>query len=100
MVRYAALLALVCWLGALMRGAIAIPASAYLTPLVCGGALLLLLVVLKFMGPPPRSFLPRIGIVAVMLGFAVYDRYATSAVAPAVQLALGCVLLGWYAAEP
>ncbi len=100
MVRYAALLALVCWMGALMREPAWTAASAHLTPLACGAALFVLLLVLKFVGPPPRSFFPRVGIVAAMLALAVYDRYATSAIVPAVQLALGGLLLGWYAIEP
>jgi hypothetical protein len=99
-VRYAALLALVFWVGVTFRETAWITASGYVTPLVCGGVLIASLLVLKFVGPPPYSFFPRIAIVATMLALAVYDLRAPSNAISAVELALGCVLLGWYAREP
>ncbi|MGB7218403.1 MAG: DUF4149 domain-containing protein [Vicinamibacterales bacterium] len=38
----------------------------------CGGLMLACLLVLKFVGPPPRTFVPRLAIVAAMLALEVY----------------------------
>ena len=38
----------------------------------CGAVMILCLVIMKFMGPPPRAFALRVAIVAVMLALAAY----------------------------
>ncbi len=99
-VRYVALLALVVWVGGMfVLGLLVAPATFgvlqasdpqsgrvlagaafgemlrrfHLLAYVCGGVILLALLVMKFAGPPPHAFLPRIAIVAVMLVIAVYS---------------------------
>jgi hypothetical protein len=99
-VRYAALLTLVIWICVLLRDTDWIHGNPHVTALACGGVLIASLLVLKFVGPPPRSFFLRAAIVGVMLALAgARWRVAWSAV-PAIELALGCILLGWYAREP
>jgi hypothetical protein len=97
-VRYAALLALVVWLTALAGGAAAL-GPAHGVSFVCGALVLMLLFVQKFVGPPPHGFVPRAAITAVMLALAVYDLRLRSAIVPWMDIALGLVLLGWYARE-
>jgi hypothetical protein len=64
----------------------------------CGAVIFLCLLVLKFVGPPPRDFFPRIGLVAVMLLVAVSSGTPTRA-SLLIDIALGCVLLSWYVRE-
>jgi hypothetical protein len=97
-VRYAALIALVVWLCVLLRHLSWVRADTNLT-LACGAALIMLLLVLKFVGPPPASFFARLAIVAAMLALAVWNRVGAPPNVATVELALGCVLLGWYARE-
>jgi hypothetical protein len=100
-VRYVALAALVIWLGALQDAlvdgrAIFVP----LIPYVCGAVLVVCLFALKFVGPPPRAFVPRIAIVVVMLAVTVSEVWWSSARTPAlINAALGFALLAWYAHE-
>jgi hypothetical protein len=103
-VRYATLAALVLWLG-LMIGARFGDMMGHmplLTP-ACGAVMLVGLFAMKFMGPPPHSFVPRIAIVFVMLlitAASVWWRLsATAAVTLPVNIALGFLLLSWYARE-
>jgi len=39
---------------------------------VCGGLTFICLLVLKFVGPPPRVFVPRVTLVAAMLALEIY----------------------------
>jgi hypothetical protein len=105
----------------------------HLLAYACGGIILLCLLIAKFVGPPPRAFKLRTGIVAVMLVIALYsgvpltnqlsnlqfsvagpvnalpetdakrsrfDRlHATSTALFTINIALGVVLLAWYARE-
>jgi len=104
-VRYAALAALVVWLAAL-AGALAGDVLRHLTLVsaACGSVLLLALFAMKFIGPPPHAFVPRIAIVVAMLavvGSAVFARaapaFTTAALATAAVLGFG--LLAWYSRE-
>ena len=87
-VRYVVLVALVVWLG----GMVAALFGDWLRPLslltaACGGIILVGLFVMKFVGPPPRAFMLRVTIAAIMLAIAVYTgvrmprsaRYASEA---------------------
>jgi len=98
-VRYAALIALVVWLGGMVvLGLLVAPSTFrvlqghegaagrilagavfgdilrqfYVLAYLCGGIILGSLIVLKLVGPPPHGFPARAAIVAVMLGVAVY----------------------------
>jgi hypothetical protein len=100
-VRYATLLALVAWLGemqcALFTGR---PDYAEWLPFACGGLVMVGLFTMKFLGPPPHGFVPRIGLVFLMLCIAVFDRFTGTSLVPiALNIALGLTLLGWYARE-
>ena len=105
-VRYAALAALVVWLGVLTTALgplLAVDAlrHVHVVSAACGAIVLFALVAMKFIGPPPRAFVARAAIVAAMLaamGYTVFWR-AGSTIAIAVTAALGFVLLAWYARE-
>jgi hypothetical protein len=100
-VRYAALGALVVWLGALQSELFG-NRTIYFTRIAfaCGAALVLCLIALKFVGPPPRAFFTRLGIVMLMLLLTLFDRWLIAGPAPAyINTALGFALLGWYAHE-
>ena len=104
-VRYAALAALVVWLAAL---ASALAGGAlrhvHLVSAACGGVLVLSLLAMKFIGPPPRAFVPRIAIVVAMLaimGSTILAGTASTMTTAALTAtaALGFGLLAWYARE-
>jgi len=98
-VRYAALMALVLWVGVLFHGTFHDAVSPAISALVFGGVLLGALVIWKLAGPPPASFFTRLGLAAGMVALAAIGwRSATDTLEP-VALALGCVLLGFYARE-
>jgi hypothetical protein len=100
-VRYVALVALVVWLGA-MQSALAGNSTAWDIPIAygCGAVLVLCLFALKFVGPPPRAFFIRLGIVVLMLLMTLFDRWLIPGpTATYVNTALGLVLLAWYAHE-
>jgi uncharacterized membrane protein YGL010W len=100
-VRYVALAALVVWLGALQSVLIGEP-TPYFTAIAygCGAALVLALLTMKFIGPPPRMFFTRLGLVIVMLLVTFVDHWLIAGRAPAfINTALGLVLLAWYAHE-
>ena len=106
-VRYVALAALVVWLGGMVTLLFMTAASpddllwfqnvGYL----CGATIFVGLIVIKFVGPPPHDFFPRIAVVAAMLLVALYAnvRPHTSRITMAINVALGGVLLFWYARE-
>ena len=100
-VRYAALAALVVWLGGTATALVGdLFTRTPFAPIVCGAVILIAMLVLKFMGPPPRAFIPRIVIVALMLAIAaITARRGPTTIALTINLALGLVLLGWYAHE-
>lgn len=116
-VRYAALLALVVWVGGMVvLELLGAPSTSQILPdgspaagilqqfhllaYGCGAVLLASFIVLKLVGPPPRAFIARIAIVVVMLGVALYSGlYAFSTALLTVNMALGLVLVGWYARE-
>ena len=100
-VRYAALAALVVWLSGMLAFEFG---EALRTPSVsfgCGAVVFVSLVILKFVGPPPRAFFLRAAIVAAMLtvaGLAWLAR-VPAAIAVPVDLALSAILLFWYVHE-
>ena len=106
-VRYVALAALVVWLGGLVTLALVIAPSPanlerfHLVSYVCGAIVFVSLFVLKFVGPPPHDFFPRIGLVALMLLVAIYGNiWAQSPFIPmTIDIAIGFILLFWYSRE-
>jgi hypothetical protein len=103
-VRYVALAALVVLLSA------SVAATGFLGPdhspphgigVVCGVVVLVALFVMKFVGPPPQAFAVRAALTAAIVAGSLYASQSArvSAAAANVNLALGLVLLGWYARE-
>jgi uncharacterized membrane protein len=101
-IRYTALLALVVWLGGMILLAVIVAPSTFqvlqaaapatgralagslfgtmlrhfsVVSYVCGFLMLVCLFAIKFLGPPPQSFIPRVAIVAAMLIVAVCSGY-------------------------
>ena len=100
-VRYVALAALVVWLGALQSVLLGGP-TPYSTAIAygCAAVLVVALFTMKFIGPPPRAFFPRLGMVIIMLLVTLAERWLIAGPAPAVvNTALGLALLAWYAHE-
>ena len=103
-VRYAALAALVVWLGSLttteLLGGV-VPRRFQLVAYLCGATVFICLFVLKFVGPPPPGFVPRAGIVLLMVALQFYTDYlyAASGVPMTITMVLGFVLLFWYVQE-
>jgi hypothetical protein len=103
-VRYVTLAALVVWLGGLITLALlTAPPPEVLGQFqpvgyACGAIMFVCLVVLKFVGPPPHDFFPRIGLVAAMLAVTLYAGTRSQA-SLVIDIALGAVLLLWYAKE-
>ena len=100
-VRYATLLALVAWLGAMQSVVFAgRPDYAAWLPYACGGIMMVGLFAMKFLGPPPRAFITRVAIVFVMLCITTFDHFYSSSMVPtAINAALALTLLSWYAHE-
>ena len=103
-VRYGTLVALVLWLGAMLGSRFWRPPRACCrrSRSVCGAIIVIGLFAMKFIGPPPPAFFPRVALVlscwrspASRPGW----RRAHGAVAAVVNMALGFVLLYWYAAR-
>lgn len=101
-VRYAALAALVVWLGGMLSALFGDALrQTQLIAYACGGIVLVGLLVMKFVGPPPRAFVPRAAIVLAMLAIALlatFDLLAVTTIAT-LDLTLGFVLLFWYVRE-
>lgn len=99
-VRYVALIALVIWLGAMASEFV--PQDQRLS-YACGGVILVCLFAMKFVGPPPHGFIPRVALVAAMLAIAISSSLsltrASVAMFTTVNMALGLVLLFWYVRE-
>ena len=100
-VRYIALVALVVWLGAMQSVLVGTGTAWYIAIAYgCGAVLVVGLFAMKFVGPPPRAFFTRLGIVVLMLIMTLFDRWLIPGpTATSVNLALGLVLLAWYARE-
>jgi hypothetical protein len=106
-VRYATLMALVIWLGSMMGARFGELVGRFdLLAYACGAAVVVGLFVMKFLGPPPPAFIPRVAIVFLMLGIAVASATFVARIAPdlskmlsAINIGLGLVLLFWYVRE-
>ena len=105
-VRYVALAALVIWLGGaalMLTDTIVGDACSHfhLISAACGAIIFVSLFVMKFIGPPPHAFVLRAGLSFAMAAMALYlgVLQRTSVPLLAVNVALGLVLLGWYARE-
>ena len=103
LVRYATLMALVIWLGAMIDARFGdLLQRAHLITYACGGATVVGLTVLKFMGPPPIAFIWRTGLAVLMVAIASAAAWAprgTSQLLQTVNIGLGLVLLIWYVRE-
>jgi hypothetical protein len=104
LVRYATLVALVVWLGAMMNSRFGnlfwrVDTISY----GCGLLTVVGLFVMKFMGPPPHAFVPRAAIVVLMLAIAFVSTLPAtgefSTTLMVVNIGLGLVLLYWYVRE-
>lgn len=104
LVRYATLVALVIWLGAMVDERFGdLVRRAHLLTYACGAATVVGLFALKFLGPPPTAFVLRAGIAVLMLALAL----AAALIAPrdaanllmTINIGLGFVLLIWYVRE-
>jgi len=100
-VRFAVLAALVVWLGGAVQNWIV--AARFRPSNVaagCGAIMIAGLVVMKFVGPPPRAFVWRVGLVVLMLAAALASAlFGPSAATQAATVLLGLLLLTWYARE-
>ena len=70
--------------------------------LICGAIVVIGLLTMKFIGPPPPAFFPRIALALLMLAVPAPRpgwRRAHGAVGAGPQSGLGFVLLHWYARE-
>jgi hypothetical protein len=68
---------------------------------VCGVVALVGLVGLKFIGPPPIAFVPRVALVATMIGCAMFAglQAQRSSTLMAISAGLGLISLFWYVRE-
>jgi hypothetical protein len=106
--RYAALTALVLWVGGTLLVLLAGTESLELRLLHriaigCGGVIFVALVAMKFIGPPPRAFTLRAAIVAVMLAIAVCAALPAArglyTMLTTVNVVAGLFLLSFYVRE-
>jgi hypothetical protein len=103
-VRYATLLALVFWIGAMVDQRFGdLFRRPQLIFYACGAATVVGLLVLKFLGPPPIAFFLRVGIAVLMLAIAAIAMFVAprdaSSLLMTINLGLGFVLLIWYVRE-
>lgn len=100
-VRYAALAALVVWLADMLPVVLGDALQRSSVAFGCGGVVLVSLVVIKFVGPPPRAFFLRAGITGAMLMIALIAvmRPDASALLLKANFGLALVLLFWYVRE-
>jgi hypothetical protein len=103
-VRYATLVALVIWLGAMVdeRFGDVFHYRPHFIAYACGAATVVGLVMLKFIGPPPIAFPLRAGIAALMVALAgatAFVSHDASQLLMTVNIGLGLVLLIWYVRE-
>jgi hypothetical protein len=104
LVRYATLVALVLWLGAMINARFGnlfwrVDTISY----GCGVVTVLGLFVMKFMGPPPHAFVPRAAIVVLMLVISFASALPAtgefSTTLMVINIGLGLFLLYWYVRE-
>ena len=106
-VRYVALIALAIWLGGMVTPFWLDAGPERVSPLsrqlayACGATALVSLFLLKFVGPPPRAFPFRAALVVLMLAIVTYAHVmsVTSVIPAALNIAIGLVLMAWYARE-
>jgi hypothetical protein len=103
-VRYVTLAALVLWLAAMLQARFGdLIRHLPLLSLACGVVIFVGLLAMKFMGPPPPVFGPRVAIVFVMVAIAVSSAWlvsgARASMLVSVNIALGFLLLFWYTHE-
>ena len=100
-VRYAALVALVVWLAGMLTLQFGDALRAPSVSLASGALVLVSLVVIKFVGPPPRAFFVRVALVLVMLVVTAlaWSAFVPASVAAPVNLACAAILLFWYVHE-
>jgi hypothetical protein len=108
-IRYAALLALALCLGGTFVSAFSgdFPdggtSAVQLQTIVaaCGAVIVVALFLMKFIGPPPRSFTLRAAIAGLLMLLAADAAFLHGPAGPitAINGALGLVLLSWYARE-
>ena len=100
-VRYAALVALVLWIGGMVSILVGDVFARFPAAVACGMVVLVSLFVMKFVGPPPRAFPVRAAIVVVMLATTMLAAVSRVPRAPAaaLNLAFGAILLFWYVLE-
>jgi hypothetical protein len=103
-VRFATLVALVLWLGAMTAARFGeLFRRLDLIAYTCAAITIVGLFVMKFIGPPPHGFVPRAGVAILMLAIAIGTAFTgaaeTAAALLTVNIALGFVLLTWYVRE-
>ncbi len=105
-VRYVALAALAIWLGGMILLLAQTTGTSVFAPFdvmaaVFGATIIACLFVMKFVGPPPQAFALRAVLAFLMTALAVYSGVYRNAAAwaMATSIALGSVLLAWYAKE-
>jgi len=103
-VRYGTLVALVLWLAAMLGSRFGDLSNVFPSlTLICGAIVVIGLLTMKFIGPPPPDFFPRVAIALLMLAVAGAAAWLGAArMAPwvlLVNLALGFGLLHWYSRE-
>jgi hypothetical protein len=103
-VRYLTLVALVIWIGVMLDQRFSdFFRRPQLVAYICGGAIVVGLFALKFLGPPPIAFVVRAGITVLMLAMAAATPFIAprdlSAVLTTVNICLGFFLLIWYVRE-
>ena len=102
-VRYGTLAALTLWLSAMLAARFGELLQLPPLMLALGATTFIGLFAMKFLGPPPPAFVPRVAIVFVMLAIAATSsrevRSGTAAWLLTINIALGFVLLYWYTRE-
>ncbi|HXI29669.1 MAG TPA: hypothetical protein VNG89_14620 [Vicinamibacterales bacterium] len=103
-VRFATLVALVFWLGAMTAARFSdLFRRLDLVAYACGAVTIVGLFVMKFIGPPPHGFKPRAGVAILMVALAIGAAFThaaeTAAALLTLNIALGFVLLTWYVRE-
>ena len=103
-VRYGTLVALVLWLAAMLGSRFGDLSRVFPSlTLICGAIVVIGLVTMKFIGPPPAAFFPRVAIALAMIVVAgVSGWLGATRTAPwplLLNLLLGFGLLYWYARE-
>jgi hypothetical protein len=103
-VRFGTLVALVLWLAAMLGSRFGDLSRVFPSlTFICGAIVVIGLFTMKFLGPPPADFFPRLGVALAMLavaGAAAWLGTARTVAWPLlVNIVLGFVLLYWYARE-